>query len=190
MINFLKLFIDAAFSSNIVLMGFLGICSFLGVSTKTKNAFGMSMAVMFVLTVSVFITYPVFVFILQPLGITYMQTIVFILVIASLVQLLEMFTKRFSPTLYKGLGVYLALIATNCLILNGTIDASKNTNFGSVVAITLGTGFGYFIVMMMFSAIREKLDKAKTPKAFKGIPIALICTSIMALAFAGLRGIV
>lgn len=190
MIEVLKRFLDAALSSNIVLLGFLGICSFLGVSTKTKNATGMSMAVMFVLTLSVFITYPIQKFILEPLGITYVQTIAFILVIASLVQILEMFTKKFSPSLYKGLGVYLALIATNCLILNTTIDASKVNNFFDVIALTLGTGFGYFLVMLMFSATRERIGKAKVPQAFVGIPIALVTTSIMALAFLGLKGIV
>ncbi len=190
MINFFKIFIDSMLVNNIVLMGFLGICSFLGVSTKTKNAVGMSGAVMVVLIISVLITWPLYEFILKPAGVTYLQTIAFILVIASLVQMIEMFIKKSSPGLYQGLGIFLPLITTNCLILGQTINATEYSNFVDVIASTLGTGLGYAMAMILFSAIRERLIKADVPKAFQGVPIALITAGIMAFAFAGLQGLI
>lgn len=190
MINFFKIFIDSMLVNNIVLLGFLGICSFLGVSTKTKNAVGMSAAVVVVLIISVLVTWPLYEFVLKPAGITYIQTIAFILVIASLVQIIEMFIKKASPTLYQGLGIFLPLITTNCIILGQAIKATEYTNFLDVIASTVGTAIGYAIAMIVFSAIRERLIKANVPKAFQGIPIALITAGLMAFAFTGLRGLI
>ena len=190
MIEFLKTFIDSMLVNNIVLLGFLGICSFLGVSTKTKNAVGMSAAVIVVMLVSVLITWPLYVFVLEPAGVSYIQTIVFILVIASIVQIIEMFMKKTTPGLYKGLGIFLPLITTNCAILGTAIKVTEYTNFTQVMAATLGTAFGYALAMIIFSAIRERLIKNDVPKSFQGVPIALITAGIMALAFQGLAGLI
>lgn len=190
MIEILKIFIDSMLVNNIVLLGFLGICSFLGVSTKTKNAAGMSAAVVVVMIVSVLITWPLYEFVLKPAGISYIQTIAFILVIASLVQIIEMFIKKTSPGLYSGLGIFLPLITTNCAILGTAIEVTKYTNFTHVMAATIGTAFGYALAMIIFSAIRERLIKNDVPKPFQGVPIALITAGIMAFAFSGLQGLI
>lgn len=190
MTDFLKLFVDSMLINNIVLMGFLGICSFLGVSTKTKNAVGMSAAVMVVLIVAVLITWPLYEFVLKPAGITYIQTIAFILVIASIVQIIEMFIKKASPGLYKGLGIFLPLITTNCVILGQAIKATEYSNFTDVIASTLGTAVGYAIAMILFSAIRERLERSNVPKPFQGVPIGLITAGLMAFAFMGLQGLI
>lgn len=190
MIDLLKIFVDSMLVNNIVLLGFLGICSFLGVSTKTKNAAGMSAAVVVVLVVSVLVTWPLYEFVLKPAGVEYIQTIAFILVIASLVQIIEMFIKKASPGLYSGLGIFLPLITTNCAILGTAIKVTEFTNFGQVMAATIGTGLGYALAMIIFSAIRERLIKNDVPKAFQGVPIALITAGIMAFAFSGLAGLI
>ena len=193
MIDLLKIFVDSMLVDNIVLLGFLGICSFLGVSTKTKNAAGMSAAVVVVMIVSVLITWPLYEFVLKPAGVSFIQTIAFILVIASLVQIIEMFIKKSSPGLYSGLGIFLPLITTNCAILGTAIkvtDATKYTTFGHVMVATVGTALGYALVMIIFSAIRERLIKNNVPKSFQGVPIALITAGIMAFAFTGLAGLI
>lgn len=196
-------FFVAIFSSmlinNVILMRFLGVCPFLGVSKKTESALGMSVAVMFVMVVASFVTYVLYYFVLAPLNIEYVQTIAFILIIASLVQLVEMFIKRFSKKLYKSLGIYLPLITTNCAILGVAVSnisedfAGQYGNMpGLAVALmtAFGTALGFGLIMFAFSAIRERLDAAAIPEAWKGVPVALITAGIMALAFVGLGGIV
>ncbi len=196
-------FFVAIFSSmlinNVILLRFLGVCPFLGVSKKTDSALGMSVAVMFVMVIASIVTYILYYFVLEPLNIEYIQTIAFILIIASLVQLVEMFIKRFSKKLYKSLGIYLPLITTNCAILGVTV-ANISEDFASqygawqglFVATTtaLGTALGFGLIMFAFSAIRERLDAAQINEAWKGAPVALITAGIMALAFLGLGGIV
>ena len=181
----------ALLGSNIILSRFLGICPFLGVSKKTSNAVGMGIALIAVVTLSAIICF----FLdklLVALGLaSYLELIVFILVIASFVQLLEFFLKRFIPSLYKALGVYLPLITTNCAVLGvaqGNTDQALS--FGDSLANAIGTGLGFALVIFVFSTIRYRLDAANTPKAVKGIPIALITAALMAMAFLGLSGLI
>ncbi len=185
--------------NNVVLMRFLGVCPFLGVSKKTKSALGMSAAVLFVMVVSSVITYMIYYFVLDPLSITYISTITFILVIASLVQLVEIFIKKFSKKLYKGLGIYLPLITTNCAIL-GVVEgnilesyADQHGLWGGLAVSTtaaFGAALGFGLIMFAFSSIRERLDSANVPPAWKGVPVSMVVAGIMALAFLGLGGIV
>lgn len=185
--------------NNVVLMRFLGVCPFLGVSKRTESALGMSLAVMFVMVVSSMLTYLIYYFILSPLNITFISTIAFILVIASLVQLVELFIKKVSKKLYKGLGIYLPLIVTNCAIL-GVVEINIAQGYardyglfnGLWVATTaaFGAALGFALIMFAFSSIRERLDAASVPEAWKGVPISLVVAGIMALAFLGLGGIV
>ncbi len=199
----LEVFFVAIISSmlinNVVLMRFLGVCPFLGVSKKTESAIGMSAAVMFVMVVASFVTYLLYYYVLEPVGITYISTIAFILIIASLVQLVEMFIKKFSKKLYKGLGIYLPLIVTNCAILGvaeGNIAQGYATDYGVLsglwVATTsaFGAALGFGLVMFLFSAIRERLDHTDVPPAWKGLPVSLVTAGIMAMAFLGLGGMV
>lgn len=177
-------------TDNIVLSQSIGICPFLGVSKKLDSAVGMGVAVVFVLAVSSAVCYLLYYYLLVPLEITYLQTIVFILIIAVLVQLLDIVLKRLSPSLYNSLGVYLALITTNCAVL-GT--ANNVISFGydllTTVVHALSVGIGFTLALVLMSGIREKLEVAPVPKYFKGLPIALITAAIMAMAFAGLSGL-
>ncbi len=196
-------FFVAIFSSmlinNVVLIRFLGVCPFIGVSKKTTSAVGMSVAVMFVMVIASLVSYLLYYLVLVPLNIEYVQTIAFVLIIASLVQLVEMFIKKASKKLYKSLGVYLPLITTNCAIL-GVAVANISEDFaaqygtfpGLAVAVTtaFGAALGFGLIMLAFSTIRERLEAATIPEAWKGVPVALITAGIMALAFAGLGGIV
>lgn len=177
--------------NNFILSRFLGICPFLGVSKQVKTAAGMSAAVAFVITLASIMTFLFQKFVLIPLQIEYMQTIAFILVIAALVQFVEMVIQKVSPALYKGLGVYLPLITTNCAVLGITIIniQSEYTIIETIVnAIGVSAGFGLAIIL--FAGIREKLDLADTPKIFKGIPVALISAGLMSIAFLGFAGLV
>lgn len=177
-------------TDNIVLSQSIGICPFLGVSKKLDSAVGMGVAVVFVLAVSSAVCYLLYYYLLVPLEITYLQTIVFILIIAVLVQLLDIVLKRLSPSLYNSLGVYLALITTNCAVL-GT--ANNVISFGydllTTIVHALSVGIGFTLALVLMSGIREKLEVAPVPKYFKGLPIALITAAIMAMAFAGLSGL-
>lgn len=185
------LFMGSVLVNNIILTQFLGICPFLGVSKKSDQAIGMGAAVTFVIFISSVVAYVVYHFILVPLHIEYMQTISFILLIASLVQFVEMFIKKFSPALYKSLGVFLPLITTNCAVL-GTANAVITAEYGFVETIvySIGISLGFTLVMYIFSTIRERLDLAPVTRSFKGNPIALITAAIMALAFFGMGGLV
>lgn len=185
--------ISSMLINNVLLSTFLGICSFLGVSKKMSNVWGMSAAVIVVMVISTAITYPLYFYVLVPLGIGYINTIAFILVIAAVVQLIEMLLKRYMEGLYRGLGVYLPLITTNCAVLGialSVLDKNYARDFMDALVVTLGSALGYALVIVSFSAIRIKLDSKDVPKAFKGMPIALITASLMSLAFLGLVGLI
>lgn len=195
----LMIFIASVLVNNVVLSQFLGICPFLGVSKKIKTAVGMGAAVVFVITLSSLLTALLYAFILVPLNLTYLNTIVFILVIAALVQLVEMVLKKFSPALYSALGVYLPLITTNCAVLgvallnvqNGYLD-SGNLGMGILKSVINGfsTALGFTISIVIMAGIRERIEHNDIPEAFKGTPIVLITAGLMAIAFIGFSGII
>jgi len=189
--NYLVIIIGAIFVNNIVLMQFLGICPFLGVSKRISTAIGMTGAVAFVMILATIVTYLIQHYILDKLGIGYLQTIAFILVIASLVQMVEIILKKVSPPMYQALGIFLPLITTNCAILGVailTIQKEFNLVEGVVYSISHAVGFG--IALILFAGIREHLDLQDVPKGLKGTPIALIAAGILAMAFMGFSGIV
>jgi electron transport complex protein RnfA len=183
--------IASALVNNVVLSQFLGLCPFLGVSKKTKTAASMGAAVIFVIMIASAVTYGIHYGILVTLGMEYMQTIVFILVIAALVQLVEMLLKKISPPLYQALGVYLPLITTNCAVLGVAINNIGNgSNFGESMMNSLGTSVGFLIAIVIMAGIRERLEGNDIPKAFRGMPIVLITAGLMAIAFCGFAGVV
>ncbi len=176
---------------NIILSQFLGICSFLGVSNKRSKALGMGLAVFFVITLSGVVTWLIYYKILEPGGLTFMRTIVFILVVAAMVQILEMAIKKFSPLLYGSLGVYLPLITTNCAVLGvALLNIQNNFTLTETLIFSAFTSLGYTAVIVVFSYIREQMLKAPIPEGFKGIPSGLIAASIMALLFKGFVGLI
>lgn len=189
--SFFAAIISAMLINNVVLMQFLGICPFLGVSKKVEASIGMSGAVAFVMIVASAVSYLIYHYVLVEFGITYMSTISFILVIASLVQLVEMILKKYSVSLYKSLGVYLPLITTNCAIL-GVAEGNIYAGYNFLEAMTnaLGASLGFGLVMFAFSAIRVRLDNAPVPKSFEGVPISLVVAGIMSIAFLGLQGLI
>ena len=189
--DMIALAFGAMLIENVVLSQFFGICPFLGVSKKKSSAVGMGLAVTAVIVISSIVAWALYNFVLVKFDLVYLQTIVFILVIASLVQILEMFIRKVSPSLYKALGVFLPLITTNCAVL-GTANAviSNKYDFASMFVYSLFTGIGFLFVMFIFSGLREKIEKAPVPKAFKGAPIALIAASALAVIFARLGGII
>ena len=177
--------------NNYVLTRFLGICPFLGVSKKLNQAIGMGVSVTVVMLLATLVTWPIQKFVLDRFGLEYMQTIIFILVIAALVQMVEIMLKRFSPALHKGLGVYLPLITTNCAVLGVSINnITDGFNFGESVISSLGCGLGFLLAMILFSGLRSRIDEAEVPKPFKGVAVTLIAASFISLAFMGLAGIV
>lgn len=177
--------------NNYVLSRFLGICPFLGVSKKLDQATGMGLSVTAVMLIATAVTWPIQYFVLDKLGLGYMQTIVFILVIAALVQMLELLLKRFSPALHKGLGVYLPLITTNCAVLGVTINnITDGYGFLESMVSSLGCGLGFLLAMVLFSGVRSRIDESRIPKPFRGIAITLIAASFVSLAFMGFAGIV
>ena len=198
--EYILIIISAVFVNNILLAQFLGVCPFLGVSSKVSTAVGMSGAVCFVMAVATLVTYLVQYYMLVPLGIEFMQTITFILVIAALVQMVEIILKKISPSLYQALGIFLPLITTNCAVLGVAIlVVSKEFTFGGephmlnlagsvVYAIASALGFG--LAMTLFAGLREQLDLNNVPKAMKGVPIALVTAGILAMAFMGFSGLV
>ena len=189
-LTFVLAIVSAMLIDNVVLSRFYGICPFLGVSKKVKSALGMGVAVVFVIVLATVICWPLYNYILVPAGIEFMDTVAYILVIASLVQLVGLFIKKHSPSLYKTLGIYLPLITTNCAVLGvaqGNTDQALN--FIDSLANGLGTSLGFLFVIVVFSCIRVRLESANTPKALKGLPIALITAAIMAMAFMGLQGL-
>ena len=183
--------VSAILVDNFVLSKFMGCCPFLGVSKKVGSAFGMSVAVTFVMLMATAVTYPIYTLLLEPNGLQYMQTIVFILVIALFVQLVEIILKRFVPSLYKALGVYLALITTNCAVLGVTLlNITNEYNFAQSMVNALGAGLGFMLAMMLFSGVRQKLETCNIPKAFQGVPVTLVAASIVSMTFVGFGGIV
>ena len=177
--------------NNYVLNQFLGICPFLGVSKKVDQATGMGAAVIFVMLFATAATWPIYNYVLVPLNLAYLQTIVFILVIATLVQFVEIILKRFIPALHASLGVYLPLITTNCAVLGVTINnITDGYNFGESMVSSLGVGLGFLLAMLLFAGVRSRLDDSNAPKCFKGLPVTLISASIVALAFYGFAGVV
>ena len=190
LVTFILAIISSMLIDNVVLSRFYGICPFLGVSKKVKSSLGMGIAVVFVIMLATIICWPLYNYVLVPAGVAYLDTVTYILVIASLVQLVGLFIKKYSPSLYKSLGIYLPLITTNCAVLGvaqGNTD--QGLTFLMALANGLGTSIGFLIIIVVFSAIRVRLETANTPKAFKGLPIALITAAIMALAFMGLQGL-
>ena len=189
-VSFLLGIISSMLIDNVVLSRFYGICPFLGVSKKVGSSLGMGLAVVFVIMLATLICWPLYNFVLVPAGIGFMDTVAYILVIASLVQLVGLFIKKYSPALYKSLGIYLPLITTNCAVL-GVVQGNTDQalSFLDSLANGLGTSVGFLLVIVTFSCIRVRLESANTPKAFKGLPIALITAAIMAIAFMGLQGL-
>ena len=183
--------VSAIFVNNFVLSRFLGICPFLGVSKQVETAMGMGMAVTFVMTMAAIITYLAQIFILDLLNIPFMQTVVFILIIASLVQLVEMVIQKTSYSLYQSLGVYLPLITTNCAVLGLTIlNIQNDFNLIQLIVHSIGAAIGFSLAIILFAAIRERLELSDIPVIFKGFPIALITAGLMSLAFMGFMGLV
>lgn len=186
-----SIFFTMILVDNYVLAKFLGICPFLGVSKKLDSAVGMSLAVTFVMVMSTAATWPIQIYILNPLGMEYLQTIVFILIIAILVQLLENILKKYIPTLYKSLGVYLPLITTNCTILGVTIlNLDNGYNFIESIVCAAGAGIGFLVAMVLFSGVRRRVEEANVPKCFEGLPVTLIAAAMTSLSFMGFGGIV
>lgn len=183
--------ITALLVQNVILSQFFGICPFIGVSKKTESALGMGMAVTFVMVVSSAVSWLVYEYLLIPFEMTYMRTITFILVISSLVQFVEMVVKKFSPKLYKLLGVYLPLITTNCAVLGiAVLSIDNQYNLIETIVFSLCSALGFTLVIYLFSIIRERLELAPIPEALKGVPIALITASIMSIIFMGFGGLV
>lgn len=198
--EYILIIISAVFVNNILLSQFLGVCPFLGVSNKVSTAAGMSGAVTFVMAVATLVTYLLQYYVLVPLGIEFMQTVTFIVVIASLVQMVEIIMKKISPALYQALGIFLPLITTNCAVLGVAIlVVSKEFTFGGdphmlnmaqAIVFAIANALGFGLAMILFAGLREQLELANVPKEFKGTPIALITAGILALAFMGFAGLV
>ncbi len=191
LVTLLLITINAIFVSNIVFAQFLGICPYMGVSKKLDTALGMGMAVVFVMTMSNAFTYVIHKFILIPYNLEFLQTIAFILVIASLVQFVEIFMKKQMKVLYQSLGIYLPLITTNCAILGVAILAvQKEYNFVGSIVFSIANGFGFILALVLFAGVRERLDYAKIPELLKGSPVALVSAAIISMAFMGFSGLV
>ncbi len=187
----ITILLSSVLVDNYVLSRFLGICPFLGVSKKLDQATGMGISVTAVMLLATAVTWPIQYFVLDKLGLGYMQTIVFILVIAALVQMLELILKRFSPALHKGLGVYLPLITTNCAVLGVAINnITDGYNFAEALVSSLGCGLGFLLAMVLFSGLRSRIDENRVPKPFRGLAVTLIAASFISLAFMGFAGIV
>ena len=190
-ISYFAIIIGAIFVNNVVLAQFLGICPFLGVSSKVETSLGMGAAVTFVMALSSIVVWLIQTCILVPLGIEYMQTIVFILVIAALVQIVEIILKKVSPSLYQALGIFLPLITTNCAVLGVAIlMIQKEFNLLQSVVYSVSTAMGFALALVIFAGLRERLEFEQVPRAFRGVPIALITASLLAMAFMGFSGII
>ena len=190
-LSYFAIIIGAIFVNNVVLAQFLGICPFLGVSSKVETSMGMGAAVTFVMALSSLVTWLIQNYVLVPFGIEYMQTIVFILVIAALVQMVEIVLKKVSPSLYQALGIFLPLITTNCAVLGVAIAMiQKEFSLLQGVVFNVSTALGFGLALVIFAGLRERIEFEEAPKAFQGVPIALITASILAMAFMGFTGLV
>ena len=194
--SLVAIFLAAILTENYVLNKFLGICPFLGVSKKLDTAFGMSCAVTVVMVIATAVTWPLYTYILVPQGLEYLQTLVFILVIAALVQLLETALHKYMPPLYNSLGIYLPLITTNCAVLGVTMlvldKGAADPSFGFVQSLVnaFGSGVGFLVAMLLFAGVRERLEDCDIPETFKGLPITLVAASLVAVSFLGFNGVV
>ena len=194
--EFAIIIMSAVLVNNYVLCKFLGICPFLGVSKKLDSAFSMSVAVIFVMLMATAVTYPIQMYLLDPNGLGYLQTIVFILVIAALVQLVEIILKKYIPALHKALGVYLPLITTNCAVLGVTVlnvDSYGHLGMGGFaqsMANSFGSGLGFMLAMVLFSGVRSRIEGCDAPESFQGLPITLVAASITSVSFMGFAGVV
>lgn len=187
----ISIFLAAILTNNFVLSKFLGICPFLGVSKKLDTAVGMSVAVIFVMVLATAVTWPIQMYVLNPNGLAYLQTIVFILIIASLVQFVEIFLKKYVPSLYAALGIYLPLITTNCAVLGVTVlNIDEGYNFVESIVNTVGAGVGFMLAMAIFAGVRGRMETSEVPKFLEGLPIVLIAASIVACSFLGFGGLV
>ena len=194
--NLVAIFLAAILTENYILNKFLGICPFLGVSKKVNTALGMSAAVTFVMVLSTAVTWPLYSYVLVPQGLGYLQTIVFILVIAALVQLVETILKKYMPPLYNSLGIYLPLITTNCAVLGVTMlvleKGASDPSFGYVESLvnSFGAGIGFLVAMVLFAGTRERMETCDIPKSLQGLPITLVAASLVAVSFLGFQGLV
>lgn len=189
--SFVIILMTAILVNNYVLQQFLGICPFLGVSKKLDQATGMSIAVIFVMLLATAVTWPVMTYLLVPSGMGYLETIVFILVIAALVQLVEIILKKNIPSLHAALGVYLPLITTNCAVLGVTIaNIDKGYTFAEAMINSFGSGLGFFLAMVLFSGVRSRMEGGDSPQSFQGLPITLVAASIVSVSFFGFSGVV
>ena len=189
-VSFLLAIISFTVIDNVILNRYFGICSFVGVSNKVKSAVGMGLAVTFVTVMAALVCWPIYNYILGPLNIPFMDTLTYILVIASLVQVVGLFIKKYSAPLYKSFGIYLPLITTNCAVL-GVVQSNTDTalGFGLSMANAIGTSLGFILAIVVFACIRERLEQYNGNKPFKGVPLALVVAALMAMAFMGLGGI-
>jgi len=196
--NLVKIFLAALLIDNVVLMRFIALCPFIGMSTDEDKSIGMGLAVVFVTVIATAVTWPIYRFILEPLGLVFLQLLVFILVIASLVQLVEYFLKKSIPGLYKGMGIYLALITTNCGILAVTLDVINNTcvftgkpyTFIEAIVYAVGVALGFLLSMLLLAGIRSRIRTSPVPAFLKGTPVLFIATALLSIAFMGFKGLV
>lgn len=188
--NLMYILVTSVLVENVVLAKFLGCCPFLGVSKKLDSAVGMSSAVIFVMLMATAVTWPIYTYLLAPNGLDYLQTIVFILVIATLVQMVEFILKKYMKSLYKALGVYLPLITTNCAVLGCTLlNLENHYNFLESLVNALGSGLGFMLAMVLFAGVRSKMESVEFPKSFQGIPITLVAASIVSMSFMGFASV-
>jgi electron transport complex protein RnfA len=191
MIDIAKILFTVILINNIVLSQFLGVCSFLGLTTNLKNSMGMSLAVVFVMVVSSAITYPIYTYLLGPNNLEYLQTVVFILIIASAVQVLEAIIKKSMPPLYKAMGIYLPLITTNCAILGiMLLNIQESYTFVQAIINGFGAGVSFMLAMFLFAGVRQKMSEANIPEFFKGMPSVLVAAAIVSVSFNGFKGVI
>jgi len=196
--NLFKIFLAALLIDNVVLMRFIALCPFIGMSTDEDKSIGMGLAVVFVTVIATAVTWPIYKFILEPLGLVFLQLLVFILVIASLVQLVEYFLKKSIPGLYRGMGIYLALITTNCGILAVTLDVINNTcvftgkpyTFIESIVYAIGVALGFLLSMLLLAGIRNRIRTSPVPAFLKGTPVLFVATALLSIAFMGFKGLV
>lgn len=191
MVDVLKLLLKSAIVDNVVFIQYLAICPFVGMTSETDKATGMGIATSFVIVLATAVTWPLYKLVMVPLNLEFLQTLIFILVIASLVQLVEFFLKKSIPSLYRSMGVYLALITTNCAVLGVTINCiSKNYGYAQSIVYALGSALGFLLSMVVMSAVRSRLKIANVPKALEGTPILYIAAGLLSLAFLGFKGLI
>ncbi len=191
MVDMLQLLLKSAIVDNVVFIQYLAICPFIGMTSETDKAAGMGIATSFVIILATAVTWPLYQLVMVPLHLEFLQTLFFILVIASLVQLVEFFLKKSIPALYKSMGVYLALITTNCAVLGVTINCiGKNFNYGQSIVYAIGSAAGFLLSMVVMAGVRERIKIAKIPQSFKGTPILYVAAGLLSLAFLGFKGLI